>query len=709
MKQILQDLKHGKTGISDVPIPECTKGSLLIRTVSSLISPGTEKMLIDFGRANYLEKARQQPEKVKMVLDKIRTDGLLPTLDAIQSKLDHPLALGYSNTGVIETSSADGFKKGERVLSNGPHAEYVQVPANLCAKIPDNVPDEQAVFGVLGAVALQGIRLAAPDLGETFGVIGLGLIGLLTVQLLTANGCSVIGIDLDPEKCSLAEAFGAKTVNLNRGEDPELVARQMSRHNGIDGVLITASSKSNQPVQTAARMCRKRGRIVLVGVTGLALNRSDFYEKELSFQVSCSYGPGRYDPEYEKKGHDYPFGFVRWTEQRNFEAVLNLMSQGRLNVKPLISHRFDLPDALRAYDIISKGSEPYLGMLINYPAKNMDMVSAKKHQRIKIPEIDVKSLKRKNGSASVIGAGNYTGQVFLPALKKTGIHLKSIASEKGVSSTHLGKKFGFEESTTDISGILQDPDNEMVFITTRHDSHFRIVKDALDANLHVFVEKPLCLTLEELTAIETCFQCVKNQVLMIGFNRRFAPLVIRIKELISTIDAPKSMIMTVNAGAVSSDHWIQDRQVGGGRIIGEACHFIDLLRFLTGFPVETYTITTLADNKNGDCASIQLVFSDGSTGTIHYLANGDKRFPKERLEVFCAGKVLAMDNFKTLKGFGWKGFKTIRSWRQDKGHANAVQAFVNACREPDGNLPIPFDHMVEATKISIELANSQVL
>ena len=698
MKQILQDIKNGNTQLAKVPVPMRKKGHLLIRSRQSLISAGTERMLIYFGRAGYLEKAKQQPEKVKMVLDKIRTDGLIPTIEAVQSKLNQLLPLGYCNVGVVEAFDGSGFMEGERVVSNGPHAEFVSVPENLCAKIPETVTDESAAFTVLGAIALQGIRLAGPELGEIFVVTGLGLIGQLAVQLLIANGCSVIGVDIDTEKCSLAEKLGAKIVDLSKGEDPVAFAMQVSNNKGIDGVLITASTKSSEPIHQAAQMCRKKGRIVLVGVTGLELNRVDFYEKELSFQVSCSYGPGRYDPEYEEKGNDYPLGYVRWTAQRNFTAVLGLMAQGKMDIEPLISHRFPIEEAEKAYEMIGGTRASYLGVLLEYQPGSLGM------QSIPLCDSVYAGSEGAIAVAAVIGAGNYTGQVFLPALRKTGIRLKHIVSSRGVNGTHFGQKFGFEQSTTDSGMVFKDNEINVIFITTRHDSHCKLVKESLRAEKHVFVEKPLCLTLEELDEIKGQYLGMKNPpLLMVGFNRRFAPHVVKIKKLISQTRAPKSFIMTVNAGSIPSDHWTQDKNIGGGRIIGEACHFIDLLRFLAGSKILTSSIEKLNSGLD-DTVCIHLSFADGSIGSIHYFSNGNKSFAKERLEVFCDGKILQLDNFKTLKGFGWPRFTRMKLWRQDKGHWGGIHAFIDAVNQGKGKLPIPFEEIVEVTQISIELA-----
>jgi predicted dehydrogenase/threonine dehydrogenase-like Zn-dependent dehydrogenase len=729
MKQILQDLKNGKTQLVEVPRPRSKSGHFYIQTTTSLISAGTERMLIDFGKGNYLQKARQQPDKVKMVVDKVKTDGLLPTVDAVFAKLGAPLPLGYCNVGRIvgdgnseekkqeRNFSTFQFAPGTRVVSNGNHAEYVCVPKNLCAEVPDSVSDEEAAFTVIGAIALQGVRLAAPTLGEYFIVTGLGLVGLMTVQILIANGCSVLGIDFDEAKCALAEQFGAKTVNLGKGEDPILSAGLFSRGRGVDGVIVCASSKSNAPIRQATEMCRRKGRIVLIGVTGLELSRDLFFKKELSFQVSCSYGPGRYDPTYEEMGHDYPFEYVRWTEQRNFEAVLDLMAAGKLNVQPLITHRFAFEDAEKAYCMVADNSEPYVGIILKYEdkqAERKEQQTEGQGRTIRLKTSSPLPVGQSSPSTPVvgfIGAGGYTGQVLLPAIvKNKKIRLKSISSGAGVSGTHLGQKFKFEQSTTDTESLLADKEINTVFITTRHNSHYRFVMDALNAGKNVFVEKPLCLTSGELDSIVTAYSNLKSETsalkprIMLGFNRRFSPLIQEMKKKLSPMIGPKAMIMTVNAGEIPQDHWTQDPTVGGGRVIGEACHFIDLLRYLAGSPIAGYDKMVM-NSKAGDTLTITLTFEDDSIGTVHYFANGSKMFPKERVEVFCDGKIMQMDNFRALKGFGFprKGFKNMKLWRQDKGQAGEVKAFFDAIRE-GGESPIAFEEIVEVMRVTLALA-----
>jgi predicted dehydrogenase len=709
VKQILQSLKNGSTEVAEVPCPAVKRGHLLVRSSRTLVSVGTERMLVEFGKAGWIEKARQQPDKVRMVLDKIKTDGLMPTLEAVFNKLDQPLPLGYCNVGrVMEAGSGlVGYAPGDRIVSNGKHAEAVCVPINLTARVPDNVTDDEAAFTVLGAIALQGIRLVQPTLGETVVVTGLGLIGLVTVQLLRAHGCRVLGLDFDPEKLALAKKFGADVVNLGAGEDPVKAAQAYSRGRGVDAVIITASTKSNEPMHQAALMCRKRGRIVLVGVTGLELSRADFFEKEITFQVSCSYGPGRYDANYEERGNDYPVGFVRWTEQRNFEAVLDMMSDGRLDVKPLISHRFAITDAESAYELVGGGA-PSLGILLEYPDADKKSDSEVRRTTVELPRKDAGAgapPARGNASIGFIGSGNYATAVLIPAFKESGARLRTVASSGGVSGVHAGRKFGFEATTTDTNGVFADRDVNAIVISTRHDSHASMVCQALRAGKHVFVEKPIALRTEELREIEAaCAACGdRPPVVMVGFNRRFAPQVVKLKSLLAGAKGPKAFVMTVNAGAIPGEHWTQDRDAGGGRIVGEGCHFIDLLRFLVGESIRTVRAHAMEATVD-DTVSIDLGFADGSIGTVHYFANGSKAFPKERLEVFAQGRVIQLDNFRKMTGFGWPGFSKMNLWRQDKGQKACAAAFVNAVAT-GGASPIPFEELIEVAEATIAAAD----
>ncbi|MCF6217043.1 MAG: bi-domain-containing oxidoreductase [Emcibacter sp.] len=702
MKQVLQDLAKGTSIIADVPRPRCKAGHLLIQTSKSLISAGTERMLVDFGRSSYIDKARQQPEKVKMVLNKVKTDGLLPTIDAVRSKLSQPLPMGYSNVGtVIEVGSGvSGFKVGDRILSNGHHAEVVCVPKNLCAKIPDCVTDEDAVFSVVGAIALQGIRLAQPTLGECFVVTGLGLIGLVAVQILRANGCRVLGLDFDSSKLELARQYGAETVNLADDQDPIAAAEAFSRGRGVDGVIITASTKSDEPIQQAATMCRKKGRIILVGVVGLQLNRGDFFEKEVSFQVSCSYGPGRYDKSYEDQGNDYPVGYVRWTEQRNFEAILDMMASGLINSDALKTKSFEIDNASKAYDLLmeDKGA---LGVILSYKADQEATASRTLSFEGNAPQGIDKAI------IGAIGAGNYAGRVLLPAFKAAGARLKTIASSQGVSGTHHGKKLGFELNTTDSDIILADTDINTVVIGTQHNSHAQFVIQALDAGKNVFVEKPLALTQEQLDEIDAAYKAAHergdNPRLMVGFNRRFAPLMQKLKKQVSKSSEPMSIVYTCNAGAIPADTWIQDPEAGGGRIIGEACHFIDIARFLTNSSIiDTQAVSMkMAEGVTNchDTATLTLRFENGSIATVHYFANGHQSFPKERIEVFQSGKTMVLDNFRRLTGYGVKAINA-KTFKQNKGQQQCCDAFVGAINEGEVS-PVSYEDLMESSQACI--------
>jgi len=701
-------MASGETSLVNAPAPAVRSGTLKINTTNTLISAGTERMLVGFGRANWLEKARQQPDKVRMVLQKVQTDGLATTVEAVRSKLAQPLPLGYCNVGVVGAVGSDvsGFKPGDRVVSNGPHADIVIVPKNLCALIPDSVSDEAASFTVLASIGLQGIRLAQPTLGETFVVTGVGLIGLMTVQLLRAQGCRVLAIDFDEQKLALARSYGAETCNPGKGEDVVSAGMTFSRGRGVDGVIITASTKSSDPVTQAAHMCRKRGRIVLVGVTGLELSRADFYEKELTFQVSCSYGPGRYDPSYEDQGNDFPIGFVRWTEQRNFEAVLDMLASGQLEVNSLISHRVAFEDAADAYQTLTTDNSA-LGIILQYTSEETE----RNIKEVVLAPGAVASFDPVKPVVGFIGAGNYASRMLIPAFKAAGAQFHTIVTAGGINGVIHGSKAGFAQASTDISAMLGESTINTVAIVTRHDSHARFVAQALEAGKHVFVEKPLAIESQDLATVEEAYRKAVEQGLkphlMVGFNRRFSPQVQKMKALLSAVKEPKSFIMTMNAGAIPANHWTQDPSVGGGRIIGEACHFIDLMRFLAGSKIVSIQARRMGDTPavaiTEDKAAITLGFEDGSFGTILYLANGASSFPKERVEVFAAGRVLQLDNFRKLKGFGWPGFSKLNLWKQNKGQSECAAAFLAAVQN-GAVTPITSDEIFEVARVSIEVA-----
>jgi predicted dehydrogenase/threonine dehydrogenase-like Zn-dependent dehydrogenase len=688
-------------------------------------------MLVEFGRGSLISKARQQPEKVRMVLDKMRADGILPTLEAVFNKLDEPLPLGYCNAGEVVALGrgleGGDLKIGDRVVSNGPHAEIVSVPRNLVAKIPEGVSYDEASFTVVGAIGLQGIRLLNPTFGETVVVIGLGLIGLLTADLLIANGCRVLGFDFDVKKAALAASKGVVATALGPNDDPVERVRELTNGVGADGVLITASAKSNTVVSQAARMSRKRGRIVLVGVVGLELNRSEFYEKELSFQVSCSYGPGRYDEAYEQGGIDYPLALVRWTENRNFEAILQAMASGTLDVKPLISEVVDLKDFQKVYADL--GGSGKIASILRY-GKDPEI-----YRTVKIAPT---AFSAAQGALAIIGAGNFTKMTVLPALRKAAVPVKYIVSSGGVSGTTLARKYGIGSSTTETATVLEDAAVAGVIITTRHNSHAGMALRALRAGKHVLVEKPLCLSRAELedirsffsTSTETQEQSTRDRVsrnvtrpvvqqtgpfetakavlptLCVGFNRRFSQHVRKMKELLGSDPGAMSVVATFNAGAVPIEHWVHDPRVGGGRILGEACHFIDLISFLVGSKITAVCSSGMGKNLTcaSDNASIILRFQNGSHGVVNYLATGHRTCPKERVEVFHQGRNLVLENFRVLRGYGFKGFRKFRT-RQDKGHTEQFRVFAE--RIVSGGEPmIPLDQLLNTAEASIAAVES---
>jgi predicted dehydrogenase/threonine dehydrogenase-like Zn-dependent dehydrogenase len=702
MKQIIQDLKSGATSLEEVPVPAIGSGKVLIQTFNSLVSLGTEKMLVSFGQANLLEKARQQPERVKDVLNKMQTDGVVPTLEAVFRKLGTPLPLGYSQAGIVTEvgSGVTEFKPGDRVVSNGHHAEFVCVPKNLVAKIPDGVSFEQASFTVVGAIALQGVRLTSPALGETVAVVGLGLIGIITAQLLKASGCRVVGFDLDQDKLRLAERFGIYAVNSGT-QDPVVVMQEFTGQIGADAVIITASSKSNTVIKQAATMCRKRGRIVLVGVIGLQLDRADFYEKELTFQVSCSYGPGRYDQEYEQRGHDYPLPFVRWTEKRNFEAILEAIRNGSLDVESLITERVKLEDYLLVYGDMNKSGS--IASVIEYPVAFNG--NAAVWRTVNIPNA---VFKAGMGSMAIIGAGNFTQSMILPSLKAAGASMKYVVSSGGLSATRLARQYGIPLSSTDFDAVLADTDVDGVVITTQHNLHAGMTIKALRAGKQVFVEKPLSLNSEELNEVIRAVGDTGNSV-TVGFNRRFSPHAQKIKALLGDKPGPMNVIATMNAGFIPPEVWVHDLQSGGGRIIGEACHYVDLITFFTGSKVVGVSMQAMGQNPavNTDNASIHLKYENGSLGVINYFATGNKSYSKERIELYYQGKNLIIDNFRRLEGFGfgkWFG-TTLLKTKQDKGHRKQFELLVKCWRNGEEPL-VPFEEIVNTTKATFAAVKS---
>lgn len=709
MKQLLQNMRDGETVVTEVPTPTPPPGMALVKVAASLVSAGTERMLVEFGEKSLIDKARSRPDLVRQVLDKMRREGLISTLQATFNRLDQPMALGYSSAGTIISLGAnmEGFKVGQRVACAGGgyavHAEYNLVPRALLTPLPDSVDFESAAFTTLGAIALHGFRLAEPQVGERVAVIGLGLLGLMTVQIAAAAGCKIFGIDTNPERVKLAEQFGLSACVRDRAEES---AQAFTANRGFDVVLICADTTSNDPVELAGAIARDRARIVATGAVGLTIPRKVYYEKELNFINSRSYGPGRYDPSYEENGHDYPIGYVRWTEGRNFQTIVELLESGKLNVQPLITHRFPIEKAAEAYEIITgKKKVPFLGVLLTYPQDDLNVHAS----RITFPSArEARYASKAEGShvrLGVLGAGLFANATLLPAIKKLkDIELIGIASAGGLHAQHSGRKFGFAYACADDEQILNDPSINTVAILTRHNTHTDLAVRALQAGKHVFVEKPLAITPEPLDAIVGAVHA--SPLLTVGFNRRFAPLAIELGQFLADRTEPLYAHYRVNAGYIPLNHWTQDPAQGGGRIIGEGCHFVDFLTFLTGAAPVSVTAHALPDNGKyrEDNVSMTFTFPDGSLGVVDYLANGDKSFPKERVEVFCGGRVAVLDDFRSLKTTR-DGRRKVVKKAQDKGWSGEWQAFSKAIQE-DGEPPIPYEQLVGVTKATFAAIES---
>ncbi len=698
MQQVVQNIRNGKLSVMELPDPIVRPGHLLIANAASVISAGTEKMLRDLASKSLLGKARERPDHVRRVLDKLRNEGLLNTVSQVREKLDEPMTLGYSSAGVVLAcgEGVDEFKPGDRVASNGAHAGVVCVPKHLCARVPDGVPFDQAAFAVIGAIALQGVRLSDLSLGATAYVIGLGLVGQITVSLLKAMGCKVLGMDLDPAKCELALRHGAAAAAPDLGPG---AVNQETNGLGADAVLVTASTPSNQPIESAADAVRQKGKVVAVGLVGLDLPRREFYHKETDFVVSCSYGPGRYDPAYEDRGQDYPVAYVRWTEQRNIQTVLDLMGTGQLDTSKLISHRFEIERAEDAYGLIQNQTEPYLGIILQYPELGSPRLRRAITLRSAKPEGKV--------GVAGLGAGSFARLVLLPLIgKMPGLHPAVLCSASGLSATHSGKKLGFDRVATDEDEVFSDDAVDAVFVMTQHDQHARQVTAAIASGKHVFVEKPLALRVEEIAGIEQALRSHgKNAPLLtVGFNRRFSPAAGEVKQFFSGVRTPLTVSVRFNGGAIPAEHWTQDPEVGGGRIVGEACHGIDLATFLVGSPpVRVYAESIGGPNApavTDDQSFITLRHANGSVSSIAYLSGGDKSYPKERVEVFGGGRVAVIDDFVRVETCAGGKRSTRKGWQQDKGHRAEVEAFAGAL-VAGGEAPIPWSELRAVSLASI--------
>ncbi|HZW64522.1 MAG TPA: bi-domain-containing oxidoreductase [Hanamia sp.] len=704
MKQLIQNFKTGKLYVDEVPLPSISEGMVLVENQYSLISSGTEKGTVKVAKANLLGKAKQRPDLVAQVLQNIKKEGIAATINKVKTKLDSLKALGYSTSGTVLASldTNGNFQPGDRVACAGQdyasHSEIVAIPQNLCVKIPDNVSYEEAAFTTLGAIALQGVRQASPVVGEKVCVIGLGLLGQLTGQILKANGCDVLGIDLSESLIQLASEISVHQA-FHRN-DPNLInnAENFTNGLGFDSVIITAAAPTNDPVILATELCRKKGKIIVVGAVKMDIPRDPyFYRKELELKISCSYGPGRYDPQYEELGNDYPPAYVRWTEQRNMEAFLGMIAKGLIQIDPLISHRFEIDQAEAAYDIVlGKNPEPHIGILLKYDP----------NEKKKLTKINIESHAVSKLNVGFIGAGSFAQNYLIPSVKTFGASLDTVVTSKGITSKNVGEKFGFNNCSADTNDVIQNNDINTVFIATPHSSHASLVIKALNAKKNVFVEKPLAISYEELEEIKNLKKKSTNS-LMVGYNRRFAPVSSEIKKLFGKTGEPLVIQIRVNAGFIPKEHWTQIPEIGAGRIIGEMCHFIDLMQFFTdSYPIKVYADCISSQNavlKNDDNIGIVIKFEDGSIGNLTYVANGNKGLPKEYIEIFSAGKTGVIHDFRSGTFYSDNKSKNLKL--QGKGHQQEVQAFLNSLKEGRPS-PIDFRSIYFTTLTTFKIIDS---
>ncbi len=703
MRQLIQSYRTGEMKVEEVPPPSVRPGGVLVRTVRSLVSAGTEKMIVDLARKSLIAKAQARPDLVRKVVRTVQKQGLLNTLQKVRTKLDTPIPLGYSSAGVVVEvgPNVSEYHVGDRVACGGAgyanHADYNYVPRNLVARVPEGVSFEAASFATVGAIALQGVRQTAPTLGERVAVLGLGLIGQLTVQLLRANGCRVLGFDPNPARAKLAMELGAQ---LAVSDDPLQAAERFSAGEGLDAVVVAASSPTAGPLEQAGEMSRLRGRVVVVGLVGMEVPRSLYYRKELDLRMSMSYGPGRYDPDYEERGFDYPLAHVRWTEQRNLEAFLDLVGDGRLKLDPLVTHRYAIDDALDAYSLMLEGREPFLGVLLEYGADDAEATAPEPRVRLASTP-----LARDRVGVGLVGAGSFAQSVLLPAIKRSGVgEPVAIASAGGMTARRIGEEYGFREATASAEGVVAHDDVDAVFVLTRHDLHAPLVVEALRAGKHVFTEKPLCLDHDELDAIAAARNDSPGDV-MVGFNRRFAPLVGDLARHFEGRTHPLVMTYRVNAGFIPGEHWVHDPVEGGGRILGEVCHFVDLLQHLAGaLPVQVQATSIDGDSRfRGDDNLIAtLRFGDGSIGSVLYTAMGDGKLSKEYLEVFGEGRVAILEDFRRLELTAGGRTKTLKSANQDKGFDEEIRRYFAAVRS-GSELPIPFRQSEATTRACLAI------
>jgi len=722
LKQVLQNYKSGELCVVDVPSPAVLPGRVLVQNVTSLVSAGTEKHMLEMAKKGLARKALARPDLVRQVIAKARAEGVLEAYRQAMNRLDTPVPLGYSSAGIVIDvgQGVEGFGVGDRVACAGSgfasHAEIVSVPVNLCAKIPKDVDFESAAFVALGGIALEAVRLAKVSLGEKVVVIGLGLLGQITVQLLRAAGCHVFGIDVVPEKVQMALQHGAQAgAVMGRGDVQAAVHRFAPQ--GADSVIIMAATPSNAPLELAAAVARERARLVAAGLIGLQVPREPFFDKELELVVSRAWGPGVFDPFYLEKGIDYPYAYARWTAKRNMEAFLAQLADGTVKVDHLITHRFPIERAAEAYELILKGKEPYIGVLITYPVAPENVHKLSKQQRVELKPSSQETLEPKEAAigVGVIGAGLFATTTLLPVLKRTkGVQLHGVATSTGLTGRHAGRKFGFRYCTTEYRELLADSMVDLILVLTRHGSHAHFVAAALQAGKHVFVEKPLAINKEQLRTVVKAYKMAlqasgtKKPILFVGFNRRFSPFACWLKERFEGVPEPLSVHCTVNAGVIPPDHWVHDPNQGGGRIIGEVCHFIDLIQFLTGsVPARVYAETLTSENyKPSDNVVVTVKMANGALGSLTYVAGGDKSYPRERVEVFGGGAVGVIENFKGAT-FTRRG-RTVRlrhGFGVDRGYKGEMEALLKAIRE-GGQPPVPFEEYAYTTMATFAIEDS---
>lgn len=705
MKQVLQYDRAKQIKIENIPSPQIKSIGLVVDNRSSLISVGTEKAIINQSQKSLAGKAKQRPDVVKQVIEKVKTEGIASTYNKVMGRLKAPIPLGYSSAGIVKEvhKAVDKFTVGDRVACAGfgyaTHSETIFVPSNLAVKIPDNVSFDEASFVTLGAIALQGVRVAEPKLGETVTVIGLGLLGQITTMLLKASGCRVIGIDIDPEKLTLAKECGADETYLSGSDTIDKVIDYTSGF-GTDSVIITAATESDGPVNLAGEICREKGVVVVVGAVNMNIPRKPYYDKELELRLSRSYGPGRYDYNYEEGGHDYPFGYVRWTENRNMESFLQLIADKKIDVNPLITHRYDIEDAEKGYELVcGKTDEKFMGVLLNYNEKETTRLSIRTAEILNQTSTDNKSI-------GFIGTGGFATGVLLPRIKDISTYnLHTVMSGSGISAASAQERFGFENVVSTTDEIIKNREIGTVFIVNRHNQHFEMVMDALSNGKNVFVEKPLCMNFDELNQIIDKYN-EHPQKLMVGFNRRFAPQVEKIKEALAGNNFPLSMHYRINGGFIPSNNWLQDSEAGGGRIIGEVCHFIDLLTFIADSPVTKVSAESLSmpgeRYRSDDNLQIMIRLADGSVGTINYNASGNKRIPKEYLEIFGGGMTFILDDFRTLTTAVGSKSEISKQRSQDKGHKKMLELFAQSLSE-NKKTPIAIEQIINTTAATLSV------